>query len=146
MVGDIGNGRAAHECTGVVPADRAPWQMVTRVESVAFESSEVEAADRRQLVVDDHELLVMAVHRPLAGVECVTDARAAYEPVECLPHLTAVGMEERQRCAGPGEHAHLNTLCRLCEDVPQRATVVTELELRREVPAGEVDVAARALD
>ena len=71
--------------------------MLARVEPVAAERREIEAADVRDVVVDDDELLVVAVHRPLLGVECDLNTRAANELVTDRANLGAVRMEERQR-------------------------------------------------
>jgi hypothetical protein len=43
--------------------------MLVRVEPVTGLEGEVDAADEADLAVDDHELLVVAMHRPLARVE-----------------------------------------------------------------------------
>ena len=77
MVGDVRDRRPAHARGRVVPAERAAIRVVARVEPVAAERGQVDPADERDLAVDDHELLVVAVHRPLAGVERDRDARAA---------------------------------------------------------------------
>jgi hypothetical protein len=55
--------------------------MLRRVEAVACQRGEVETADIGDAVVDDNELLVVAVHRALARVELHVDARAPRELV-----------------------------------------------------------------
>ena len=50
-----------------------PGRVLGVVPAVARERGEVDPADERDLVVDDHELLVMAVHRALARVEHASD-------------------------------------------------------------------------
>ena len=51
------------------------------VEAVAGEVGEVDAADERELVVDDHELLVVAVQRALVRVERARDGGASAKRV-----------------------------------------------------------------
>src|SRR5205085_7301196 len=79
VIGHVCDRGAPYERDRVVPAVGAARRVLARVEAVALERRQVDAADERELTVDDHELLVMAVHRPLPGVECVADARAAGE-------------------------------------------------------------------
>ena len=109
---DVGDERALEPEARVVPAERVARRMLAAVEPLSFEGGQVDAADERDVVVDDDELLVVAVHRPLVRVERHRDARAADELVAHPPHLAAVRVEERQRRTGPGEHAHVDALGR----------------------------------
>ena len=78
----------------VVPADLVRLvRVLVGVVAVAGQRGQVDAADERQLVVDDHELLVVAVHHPRAGVELALDLRAAHEPL-------ARGLDARRGAAG----------------------------------------------
>ena len=86
--------------------------MVARVEPVAAERGEVDPADERGLAVDDDELLVVAVHRPLVCVERERDARAVRERVADGGDAAPVGVEERQRRSRPRQHAYLDALRR----------------------------------
>ena len=63
--------------------------MIARVEAVAAERGQVDAADERDLAVDDHELLVVAVHRALVRVERAPDPRAAHELLAHAAHRGA---------------------------------------------------------
>src|SRR4051812_7112547 len=59
--GDVGARRAAEARARVVPAEPAARRVRVRVVAVASELGEVDATHERDLLVDDHELLVMAV-------------------------------------------------------------------------------------
>ena len=126
-----------------MPAEAVAVRMLARVEPVPREAGQVDPADERNLVVDHDELLVVAVERPLLRVERHRDPRAAHELLARLAHLLAVRMEERQRRARPGEHAHVDALGRVREQLPQRRPSLLEPEGGVEVPAGEMDVRAR---
>ncbi len=91
--------------------------MIAGVEAVAAERGEVDPPDEGDLVIDDHELLVVAVHRTLVGVE-----RAAYRcaPGELGVDLTdggARGSEDRGGRARPEQHAYVDPLGELGEQV-----------------------------
>ncbi len=93
-------------------AELASGRMTIPVAAVAAEQAQVDAADEGDAVVDDHELLVVAVERPLPRVERHRDPRASGELVACLTHLASVRVEHRQRRTRPGEHAHIDPLRR----------------------------------
>lgn len=107
---DLRHERALQAHAGVVPAERVARRMVAVVEPLAPERREVDPTDEGDPIVDDDELLVMTVHRSLVRVEGHRDARAANQLVAHAPHLSPIGMEERQRCAGPREHANVDPL------------------------------------
>ena len=54
--------------------------------------------------IDDDDLLVVAVHRPLVRIERVGDPRVARELDPDRVDPPPVGVEHRQRCPGPREH------------------------------------------
>ena len=97
VLGDVRDDRTAKEQRGVVPADGAARDVLVRVPAVAGVVGEIDAADERDAIVDDHELLVVAVHRPLLRVRREADARAELERVPDALDVIAVGVEERQR-------------------------------------------------
>ena len=117
---DVADDRAFEPHRRVVPAEPVAGRVIVRVEPVSRQRSQVDPADERGLVVDDDQLLVVAVERPLPRVERHRDARAAGELVARLPHLSAVRVEERQRRACPGEDAHVDSLRRLGQELAQR--------------------------
>ena len=128
---------------GVMPAEPvAPW-VIARVEPVAPQGREVDPAHERGLVVDDDELLVVAVEGTLSCVERQRDPRAADELLARPPNLAAVRMEEWQRGAGPGEHTNVYSLGGFREQFAQRRALLLQPEGGIEVPAREVDVRAR---
>ena len=147
MRGDLRHGGTAQTGGGVVPAERAACRMLGRVEPVAGHRGEVDAADEGGLAVDDHELLVMAVHGPLTRVERDMNAGAVGQGAPDRVDLASIRMKERQRRTGPREETDVDTLRHLCEQLPQRpGIVVIETELRREEPAREPDRRAGGLD
>ena len=89
---------------------------------------------------------MVTVHRPLLRIERDLDARPVHQPVAHLAYLAAVGMEERERRARPGEHADRDPLRRLSQQPGERRAVLTEPHPRSEVPARDVHVRARGLD
>ena len=117
-----------------------------RVEPVATEEAEVDPPDESEVAVHDHELLVVAVHRPLAVVEGVDDLRPARELLPCLAYLAPRGVEERKRRAGPGEDPHLDPRGRLGQELAQGRPALAHPQLGREVPAREPDTGARGRD
>ncbi len=146
MLGDVGDDRAFEPNARVVPAHAPARPVVAVVESPAGERREVDAADEGDAVVDDHELLVVAVHRPLLRVEPGLDARSGDELVAHRTHLAAVGMEERDGCTGPREHPHRHALGGVGEERAENRATVAERHTGRERPAGDVHVRAGGLD
>ena len=131
-----------------MPTEIAVGGVVAAVEAVARQGRQVDSAHERHLVVDDHELLVMAVHRALAGVELAADPRPGDEVLARPPHFRPVWLEHRQWRARPDQHAHVGLLRHLGEQIAQARLAVAahEREVGRDVPAGDMDVRARALD
>jgi hypothetical protein len=138
--------RAFQAHAGVVPPEPAARRVVAVIEPVPRERREVDAANERDAVVDDDELLVMAVHRSFSRVELHLDPRALRELVAHRPHLATVGVEERQRGSGPGEHADVTAPGHVCEQVLQRRPAVAHAEVGREEPPCNVDMRLRGRD
>jgi hypothetical protein len=67
--------------------------MLGRVLTGAAKIGQVDAADKRDLVIDHDELLVVAVHRTLMRVQRSLGPRLAHE---------LIGARARQRSARPG--------------------------------------------
>ena len=57
---------------------------------------EIEAADVRDSIVDDHVLLVVAVHRPFLRIEPALDARILHQAIAHFANLATRRPEERQ--------------------------------------------------
>src|SRR6476469_6998946 len=94
-------------------ATRSTKAMSRRAPSDYSQRGQVDHAHERRLVVDDDELLVVAVEWTLSRVERHRDARAAGELLARLPHLAAIRVEQRQRRPRPGKNTHVDSLCRL---------------------------------
>ena len=90
------------------------------VVAVAGQRRQVDPADEGDLVVDDHDLLVVAVQRPRAGLELGADPGAADELVALGPDDAAARREHRDRRARPGEHPHRDALGDLAEQLAHR--------------------------
>ena len=146
MPGDIGHGRAAHAGGRIVPTQTAAHGMLAVVEAVATERCQVDPADEGDLAVDDHELLVMAVHRALICVDLAANARSVCELLAHPAHGRAVGREEGQRRAAPQQHPDVDSLGQLGEQVAQPASIsfARQAELGRDVPAGDMHKRASA--
>ena len=95
MLGHVGDSGSAQPGGHVVPAERPAGAVRAGVVAVAAVVGEVDAPDERQLAVDHHGLLVMAVEGVLAGVAVGPDPGIAYELVDRLADLGAGGMEHR---------------------------------------------------
>jgi hypothetical protein len=116
--GDVAHDRPAQQRGRVVPADRLLLvRVLARVVAVARERREVDAADEGQLVVDDHELLVVAVHHPRARIQLAVDLRPADQPLARGLHARAPGLKDRDRGARPHDHAHGDALGGLGEQL-----------------------------
>ena len=68
MRGDVGHGRPAQAGGDIVPAELTASMVLLGVETVASGVGHIDPADERQLTVDDHRLLVMAVEGMLAWI------------------------------------------------------------------------------
>ena len=148
VVVDVGDRGAAQARADVVPAEPAARRMVTGVEPIAAVVGHVDTADERDLAVDNDGLLVVAVERMLARIGLAADPRAAGEGRDAVADLLARGMERRHRRARPYEHPHVGPLRDLGQEPAEHAAALPadELEVGRDVPAGHVDVVARALE
>ena len=84
----------------------------------------------------------MAVREAGAPVGMGLDLRVAGEAVEHLANIVVRRLEERHRRALPREQPHVDALRELGEEVAHDHGLVVsrEVQLRREEPAGEVDV------
>ena len=60
-----------------MPSQSAAHRMVTVVKTIAAERREVDPSNEGDLAVHDDELLVVAVHRALMGIERTSHPRAA---------------------------------------------------------------------
>ena len=129
--------------TSCQPSLRRAW-VVGAVEAIAGLVGHVDAVDERDLVVDDDGLLVVAVDRVLARVAVGLDVGVARQLLHLGLDLLARGVKERDRRAGPHHHADVDALGQLGQQRADRdrALAADELEVRREVPAGDVHVRA----
>ena len=148
MPADSRDGRPADDGGDVVPA-KAPARRMTRpVEPVAGEVGEIDAAHEGQLVVDDHELLVVAMQRPFMRIERAHDLVALAERFPDAAHGTSRDRIQRQGSTSPEEHAHRHPASRVGEQIAQDrgCRPGRQREIRRDAPAGDVHVGAGARD
>ncbi len=112
------------------------------VEPIAAEAGQVDPADEGDLVVDDHELLVVAVGEALVTVEHALDPRPGAELLAALPDGRAGRLEHRDGRPGPDEDPDGHPFGQLAEEAPDRrsARPPPEPEVGLDVPAGDVDV------
>ncbi len=143
---DVSDERALDAGSRVVPADTCAGGVHARIEPVAGERRQVDAADVGDAAVDHRELFVMAVHRPLFRVEGHANARSAHEPIALLAHAPSRRSEKRKRRACPRDHPHVDALGERSEQLVQRRAAAGEVERRVEVPAGKQHVALRAFE
>jgi len=88
----------------------------------------------------------MAMQRPLPRIELHLDAGSTRQLVAHLAHLAAVGMKQRQRRSGPGEHAHLDAHRGIGKQLAERRAIVAHSERRREEPTGDMHMRLRRSD
>ena len=146
--GDVAHDRPAQLGGGVVPADPVGLVRVAAgVVAVAGQRGQVDAADERDLVVDDHELLVVAVHHAAVRVELALDLRALHERVALGLDEAAAGLEDRDGRTRPHEHPDGDPLGGVGQQVPDRARVARAgVEVGLEMPGADVDVALGGAD
>ena len=111
--------RSAHSASCQPTSDAG--RMLVRVEPVARLRGEVDAADERDAVVDHDRLLVVAVHRPLLRSRARTGSSC--RAVKPVAHRRARrrrdGRKSGSGAPGPDEHAHVDPLGQLGEEVPK---------------------------
>ena len=91
--------------------------MVVRIEAIAGFRGQIDSADERDAVVDHDRLLVVAVQRPFFRVQPELDPGVARQLLLHGAHITARRAEERQRRSCPREHADVDPLSELGEQV-----------------------------
>lgn len=122
--------------------------MGARVEAVPRFRGQVDATDEGDAVIDDDRLLVVTVQRALSRIERAADPRTAAQVVAHRPDGPARRREDRQRRPRPGEHPDIGAIGGLRKQVAQdhRLGAPGERELRREEPAGDVNMGPGELD
>src|SRR5207342_3108193 len=91
---DIVDDRPLDQHRRVVPAGAVPDGVANAVEPVASQVGEVDTADERLQAVDNHELLVMTVHRPLTAIGRGTNARTVSKLGDHRFDLAPAGPEQ----------------------------------------------------
>src|SRR5581483_9561342 len=147
MLRDILDRRPADPRGGVVPAKRATGAMLARVQPIARIGGEVDAADERLSAVDNHELFMVAVHGPLAGIESYVNLGLAPKFLGHRAHLAAIGLERGHRSTGPSKQSDRRPLGHGAQQLRQGLRAVrAQPEIGREIPAREPDRRTSALD
>ena len=145
--------RAAQQRARVVPADRLLLVRVRAgVVAVARERREVDAADEGELVVDDHELLVVAVHHPRARVQLALDLRAVASAARARPSRSRAAARRPAparpptRSPAPGSARRSRPAASRTGGSPCAVPGSQSRRIGLEVPGADVDVALRAAD
>src|SRR5579884_75027 len=97
MRADVTYGRTSRPSSDVMPAEPSLRRMAARVVPVSGKVGHVDAADERQLVIDDDRLLVVAMERMLAGIRLRTNASSPGKCAKCVAHLVASRVKHRKR-------------------------------------------------
>jgi hypothetical protein len=114
--------------------------MIARVKAIAAKGGQIDAPDKGDLAVHDHQLLVVAMHRPLARIERTLNAGTAKQLLAHVAHGPAGGFEDGERCSTPQQHPHLDSLGEITEQIaqPRRLTIARQPEIRRDMPPGDM--------
>ena len=104
--------------------------------------------DERDLAIDDHGLLVMAVKRVFARIRLAADSCPARQRSDCFAHLGTGGVKRGERRSCPDEHSDVDPSGSLGQELAEhsRALAAHQLEIGRDVPTHHVDKFAGALD
>ena len=131
-----------------MPAHPPTPRMLGRVITITAEVRQIDAADKRDLVVDHDQLLVVAVHRTLVRVQRRLDPRPAHELIAPRAHRGPARREHRHRSARPQQHANVDRLGRLAQQLAQqhRRLVTDEREPRRDAPPRDQHTTPRGTD
>ena len=148
MLSHVGHSRTVDTNGGIVPADSTPRDMRWGVPRISTVEREVDPSHEGDATVDHDRLLVVAVREPRAAVGVSLDLRMAGEGIEHLANIFLRGLEDRERSPLPRQHAHVDPLGELGENVAddRRLVVPRHVQLRREEPASEIDVGLRACE
>lgn len=92
---DVGDSGTAQAGGCVVPSEPPMHGMSALIEAISTEGGEIDAADEGDLVVDDDELLVMAVQRTLLGVQGAAHLRRRL--ASSMPSPTAPSRRSSKR-------------------------------------------------
>jgi len=141
VAGHVGDGGAAQAYGRVVPAEPRPEAMSRVVVPVSLQGRHVHASHERHVVVDDHDLLVVPVQRPLALVERAPQAAVTEELLLRSPHGAPGGLEGWQRRSGPEQEAYRHPFCCLGQQIAKRCGSWSsrQPEVRGRVPTSDVD-------
>ena len=129
-----------------MPAETAAHRMITGVETIAAERGQVDAPDERDLAVDDHQLLVVAMHRPLVRIKRALHAGAAGQLLAHAPDRRTSRREGPHRRSCPQQHPNLDALGQIAEQIAQPSCpiVAGQTEIGRKVPPGDMHMRASA--
>ncbi len=144
----VEDGGTSNPGAHVVPAEPPASGVVAGVEPITPIVGHVDPADERDLAVDDHGLLVVAVEGVLARIGLAANPGAAGQLLDAVAHLLAGGVKRRHRRSGPHQHSDVDPFGRLGQQLAEhrRPLPADELEVGRHVPPGHVDVVTRARD
>ena len=148
MGGDINDHRATETDGRIVPAQALPRLVSRRVPPVGGDVGQIEPTDEGHLVVDDQELLVVAVLQVLVGVQCNPDTGNARERVPRLSSVRPRRPDHGELGATPQENPELGPPSGCGERLPEgrRSVAPGQQEVGCGIPAGEVHAALSALD
>jgi hypothetical protein len=146
VLGNISYRGALEAGAGIVPAHARASRMPIGVEAITRLRGEIDSADERHSIIDDNRLFVMAVHRPFLRIQCALDLRRHTQLLPNPPHLASGGTEERKGSAGPDQHADIDALGQVRQEIPKDylLAVALECEVGRKVPPRQMNVGARS--
>jgi hypothetical protein len=118
--------------------------MLAGVKAVTAKRREVDPTDECDLAVDDHELLVVTMHRTLMSIERTLHARAPHELLSYATNGSASGREEPHWRPSPQKNPYVDMLSPIAEKIaePDRPFVTRQPEVGSDVPAGDMHMRA----
>jgi len=91
--------------------------MPGRVPSIAVEARQVDSTDEGHLIVDHDRLFMMAVHRPLAGIQRALDAGPSHKLFADSADVTAPRTKDGKGRTRPDQHPNGDPGCNLSEQL-----------------------------
>lgn len=131
-----------------MPPQRGASGMARRVATIARERGHVDAAHKRDAIVDHDRLLVVAMKGPLPAIESALHNPGRPKLVTDTPHQPPRRRKHRQRRARPQKHTNLDPRRRPNQQITHhhRRIARHQHEPRRDKPSSQMHMGRRRAD